>query len=291
MPDRPSTAARLGFAADARLLIINADDFGMCHSENVATMDGLESGSFCSSTIMVPCPWFEEAADFARRSPRADLGVHITHTSEWGTYKWGPVLGRREVPSMVDERGYFFADVPSVYASARLDEVEGETRAQVEKALAAGIDVTHLDSHMGTVQLEASYHEMYVRVAADFELPIRMVPRYWLKDLGMEHIGTLADEIGIVSPDHFWNGGPDSPADTPRYWTEMLSHLRPGISELYIHAALDDPEMRAISDSCAQRAADHQFFTASSTRKLLSDLQIQLIGYRELRALQRAEKH
>ncbi len=284
-----TTAQRLGKVAEARLLIINADDFGMCHSENVATMDGIESGSFCSSTVMVPCPWFEEAAAFARRTASADLGVHITHTSEWATYKWGPVLGPREVPSLVDARGYFFADVATLYAAARLDEVERETRAQIEKALATGIDVTHLDSHMGTVQLEPSYHELYLRLAAEFRLPIRMLPRSWLVDMGMERVAALADELGIVSPDHFWNGGPDAPEDTARYWTEMLRNLKPGVTELYIHAALDDAEMRAISDSCAQRAADHAFFAATATRQMLSDLHIELIGYRELRALQRRE--
>ncbi len=290
MPDAPTTAQRLGHAASARLLIINADDFGMCHSENVATMDGIESGSFCSTTVMVPCPWFEEAAAYARQAASADVGVHITHTSEWATYKWGPVLGQREVPSLVDERGYLFADVATLYAAARLDQVEQETRAQIDKALAAGIDVTHLDSHMGTVQLESSYHEMYVRLAAEYRLPIRMLPHTWLADMGMGRIAALADELGIVSPDHFWNGGPQAPEDTGRYWTEMLRSLKPGVTELYIHAALDEPEMRAISESCTQRAADHAFFTAPSTRQLLADLQIQLVGYRQLRALQRREE-
>lgn len=287
MADVLTTAERLGYSADARLLIINADDFGMCHSENVATIDGLESGSFCSSTVMVPCPWFEEAAQFARLSPTADIGVHITHTSEWETYKWGPVLGAKEVPTLVDARGYFFTNVPQLYEHARLDDVERETRAQIEKALAAGIDVTHLDSHMGTVQLEAAYHEIYLRLAAEFRLPIRMVPRRWLVDLGMQRIATLADDLGVLAPDHFWNGGPDAVADTEPYWSAMLHNLKPGITELYIHAALDDAEMRAISDSCAQRAADHAFFTAASTRHLLAEMQIGLIGYRDLRTLQR----
>src|SRR5262249_53107958 len=133
----------LGFADDARVLIVNADDFGMCHAENVATMDGLDQGAFDCATIMVPCPWFEEVVAFARRTAGADLGVHITHTSEWGAYKWGPVLGSAAVPSLVDERGHLHPDVPSLYAHARLDEVERETRAQIDRALAAGIDVTH----------------------------------------------------------------------------------------------------------------------------------------------------
>lgn len=288
MPQRPHSLAQLlGYADDARLLIINADDFGMCHAENAATMAGLEQGAFCCSTIMVPCPWFEEAAAFARRRPAADLGVHITHTSEWEVYKWGPVAGRSAVPSMVDAGGCFYRDAETFYAHARLDEAERETRAQIERALAAGIDVTHLDSHMGTMQLDVNYHDLYVRLAAEYRLPIRMANRSFMRDMGMGQIAALADRLGVLSPDHFWYGGPPAPEETPAYWTNVLRQLKPGVSELYVHAALDAPEMRAISDSWAQRAADYAFLTAPSTRALVHDLGITLIGYRPLRELQR----
>ena len=287
MPERTQTVAeRLGYATDARLLIINADDFGMCHAENAATIAGLELGAFCSATVMVPCPWFEEAVAFARRMPAADLGVHVTHTSEWATYKWGPVSGRSAVPSLVDGGGNLHRDVESIYAHARLDEIGLETRAQIDRALAAGIDVTHLDSHMGTLQLDVNYHDLYVRLAAEYRLPIRMASRRWMRDMGMGQILDQADRLGVLAPDHFWYGGPPTPDDTPTYWTEVLRALQPGVSELYLHAALDAPEMRAISDSWAQRAADHRFFTAPSTRTLLENLGITLIGYRPLRDLQ-----
>ncbi len=282
-----SVAELLGYPADARLLIINADDFGMCHAENVATVMGLEQGAFCSSTIMVPCPWFEEAAMFVRRMPAADIGVHITHTSEWETYKWGPVAGAGTVPTMVDDRGNFYPDVPSLYAHARLEEVELETRAQIDKALGSAIDVTHLDSHMGTVQLDVNYHDLYVRLAADYRVPIRMAGREFMRDMGLGQIVDHADRLGVLAPDHFWYGGPGIPEDTPAYWTSVLRHLQPGVTELYVHAAVDEPEMRAISESWAQRAADSHFFTAPSTRVLIRDLGITLIGYRALREVQR----
>jgi predicted glycoside hydrolase/deacetylase ChbG (UPF0249 family) len=282
-----STAQLLGYGDDARLLIINADDFGMCHAENVATIAGLEQGAFCCSTIMVPCPWFEEAVAFARHAPSADLGVHITHTAEWGPLKWGPVSGRSAVPSLVDGRGNFYPDVESVYAHARLDEVENETRAQIERALDAGIDVTHLDSHMGTVQLDVNYHDLYVRLAAEYRLPIRMVRRSGMRDLGMGQIVEQADRLGVLSPDQFWYGGPRQPDETAAYWTELFRNLHPGVNELYVHAAVDAPEMRALGDTWQQRAADYQFFTAASTQALIRDLGIALIGYRALRDLQR----
>lgn len=288
MPERTRTVAQLlGYADDARLLIINADDFGMCHAENAATIAGLEQGAFCSATIMVPCPWFEEVAAFACRTPAADLGVHITHTSEWVTYKWGPVCGAGDVPSLVDAHGHFYRNVESLYAHARLDEIERETRAQIERALAAGIDVTHLDSHMGTVQLDVNYHDLYVRLAAEYRLPIRMARRSWMHDMGMAQIIELADHLGVLSPDHFWFGGPRQPEETATYWTNLLRHLPPGVNEMYVHAALDEPEIRAIGDTWRQRAADFDFFTAASTGPLIRDLGITLIGYRPLRELQR----
>jgi|SRR5579862_1083369 len=277
----------LGYAADTRLLIINADDFGMCHAENVATIAGLEQRAFCSSTIMVPCPWFAGTVEFAHRVPSADLGVHITHTSEWATLKWGPVAGRASVPSLVDARGYFYRDLDGLYGHANLAEIEVETRAQIDAALGAGIDVTHLDSHMGSVQLDVNYHDLYIRLAAAYRLPIRMANRAFMRDMGMEQIAALADRLGVLSPDHFWYGGPPAPGETPAYWTNVLHHLKPGVSELYIHAAVDTPEMRAVSDSWEQRAADFAFFSAASTAALIRDLGITLIGYRPIRELQR----
>ncbi len=202
-PPEKSTAEKLGYPSDARLLIINADDFGMCHDENEATIEGLRGGLFSSSTILTTCPWFEEAADFARANPAVDLGVHLTLNSEWPSYKWGPVLGAGVVPSLADSRGYLWPDVPQVYANARLDEVEKELRGQIDKALAAGIDATHIDSHMGPLHLRADYHEIYWRLARDYKLPIRMTPRRFMRRMGFDPILDGLDRDGILYPDNF----------------------------------------------------------------------------------------
>src|SRR5271155_4954975 len=205
-----STAERLGYDASARVLILNADDFGMCHDQNEGVMRGLKEGLFTSSTILVTCPWFEEAAEFARNNPDADLGVHLTLTAEWDRYKWGPVLGAHTVPSLVDERGYLWQTVAQVYEHARLDEAEAELRAQIEKAFAAGIDATHLDSHMGTLQLRADYHEIYARLANDYRLPIRLASR---RRIGAEEMSAILDQLdafGVVTPDHLVFHGPSS---------------------------------------------------------------------------------
>jgi len=287
--DPTSTAQKLAYPKDARLLIINADDFGMCHDQNEATIEGLTSGLFTSATVLVTCPWFEEVADFARSHPSADLGVHLTLTSEWECYKWGPVLGRGAVPSLVDGRGYLWPDVPEVYAHDRLEEAEAELRAQIGKALAAGIDVTHLDSHMGPLHLRADYHDIYRRLARDYRVPLRMVSRRALRKIaGMDPVLEGLERDGTWYPDHFNSGGPGHSDETPAYWTALIRDLRPGITEIYCHPALARPELLRCARDARQREADFRFFTSDQARSLIRDEGVELIGYRKLRDAMRA---
>jgi predicted glycoside hydrolase/deacetylase ChbG (UPF0249 family) len=281
-----STAERLGYAADARVLILNADDFGMCHDQNEGVMRGLKEGLFTSSTILVTCPWFEEAAAFARSNPDADLGVHLTLTAEWDSYKWGPVSPRHAVPSLVDQRGYLWQTVPQVYEHARLDQAEAELRAQIEKALAAGIDVTHLDSHMGTLQLRADYHEIYARLAAEYRVPIRLASRKLMRDQ-MPAVLDQLDNSRVVTPDHLVFHGPSKVEETESYWTTLIRSLFPGVTEILCHPARARDELKSCARDAFQREADFRYFTSEKTRRLLADEGVELIGYRRLRDLMR----
>jgi predicted glycoside hydrolase/deacetylase ChbG (UPF0249 family) len=281
-----STAERLGYAADARVLILNADDFGMCHDQNEGVMTGLKNGLFTSSTILVTCPWFEEAAEFARANSDADLGVHLTLTAEWDTYKWGPVSPRYAVPSLVDQRGYLWQTVPQVYEHARLDQAEAELRAQIEKALAAGIDVTHLDSHMGTLQLRADYHEIYARLAAEYRVPIRLASRKLMRDQ-MPAVLDQLDNSRVVTPDHLVFHGPSKVEETESYWTTLIRSLFPGVTEILCHPARARDELKSCARDAFQREADFRYFTSEKTRRLLADEGVELIGYRRLRDLMR----
>lgn len=282
-----STAERLGYAADARALILNADDFGMCHDQNEGVMRGLKEGVFTSSTILVTCPWFEEAADFARNNPAADLGVHLTLTAEWDSYKWGPVSARHSVPSLVDERGYLWQTVAQVYEHARLDEAEAELRAQIDKALAAGIDATHLDSHMGTLQLRADYHQIYARLADDYRLPIRLASR---RRIGIEGMGAILDQLdaaGVVTPDHLVFNGPPAVPETESYWTNLIRTLKPGVTEILCHPAIARDELKSCARDAAQREADFRYFTSDKTRQLIKHEDVEMVGFRQLRDLMR----
>src|SRR6266851_5609462 len=165
---------RLGYHRDAKLLIVHADDLGAAHSINSASIKALESGLVSSGSIMVPCPWLPEIAAYARAHPEADLGLHLTLTSEWMPYRWGPVLSKDRVSSLLDNSGYFYLSESEAASHANATEVEAEIRAQIDRARAFGIRPTHLDSHMGTLYQNKTLFETFLRVARDNKLPVRM---------------------------------------------------------------------------------------------------------------------
>jgi chitin disaccharide deacetylase len=256
-----SLAERLGYGVEDRLLIINGDDVGMCHAANVASIDSLENGLMTSATIMVPCPWFPEIAAYAAGHPGVDLGVHLTHTSEWKKYRWGPVSSRESVPGLVDPQGYLWPSVAEVYANATPEEAEREGRAQIVKALQAGIDITHLDSHMGALQYDIRYHGAYQRLALEFDLPLRMASQETLVSFGAGQLRAELAREGILCPDYLIHGGRKSGEAVGAYWRRMLSELRPGVTELYIHASVDGEELRQITGSWRERVAEYELFT------------------------------
>ena len=234
----PSLAERLGFKSTDKILIINGDDAGNSHAANAATIDAIENGLMTSATIMVPCPWFPEIAAYAKLHPQSDFGLHLTHTSEWKGVKWGPVASKSEVPGLVDPQGYLWPDIMNVYKNATPEQAYLEARAQVQKALAAGIDVTHLDSHMGALQYNDAYFQVYRRLAKEFDLPIRMGSQEVLAAGGGGHQRGQLDSDGVVYTDYLIHGSRKQGEPMADYWKRMLKDLKPGVTELYIHAAL-----------------------------------------------------
>src|SRR5438874_3027613 len=187
-----SLLERLGYPPDAKLLIVHADDLGMAHSVNMASIKALETGLVSSASIMIPCPWFPEIAAYARSHPEADLGLHLTLTSEWSLYRWGPVLSKERAASLFDQNGYLYLteDVAAAHISAR--EAEAEIRAQIERARAYGIQPTHLDSHMGTLYQNKELFDVLMRVARDNGLPVRV---------SKEMLPTVSSLASVVRPD------------------------------------------------------------------------------------------
>ena len=294
-PKPQTLAERLGFKATDRLLIVNVDDVGGSHAANAAAIDALENGLATSATIMVPCPWFPEIAAYAKARPQSDFGLHLAHTSEWRGYKWGPVASRNEVPGLVDPQGYLWPDILSVYKNSSPEQAYIEARAQIQKALAAGIDVTHLDSHMGALQYDDRYFQVYRRLGKEFDLPLRMGSQEVLAAGGGGHQRGQLDSDGVVYTDYLIHGGRKANEAIRDYWKRMLQDLRPGVTELYIHAALAGDEIKHITNSWQDRVAEHELFTKDpEIRQMLESQNVKRIGYRALRDLQRkarAEKN
>lgn len=285
-----SLAQRLGYTASDKLLIVNADDTGMCHSANTAVIEALGRGLLRSATIMVPCPWFPEIAAYAKSNPDKDFGVHLCHTSEWERYRWGPVAPREQVPSLIDPEGYLWRGVPEVYANATPAEALIEGRAQIRRALAAGIDVTHLDSHMGTLQLHPDYLKVYQQLAVEFNLPVRMASQATLDRAGFPQLRDSFAAKGILFPDHFvYEELKDESKDVKGFWMNVVKNLKPGVTEVYVHPAVASDELKSITGTWQTRSLEYEVFTHDpSMRQLIQDGGVKTISFRPLRNLQRA---
>jgi chitin disaccharide deacetylase len=279
----------LGYAATDRLLIINGDDLGMSHATNQAIFDAMEHGVLTSATLMTPTAWVKEVALWAAQHPEADIGVHLTHTAEWKLYRWGPVAGRGAVPGLVGPDGYLWPECEDVWAHATPAEAETEAHAQIEMARQLGIDITHLDSHMGAIQTNPAFWQVYLKLAGDYQLPQRQASAETYESYGFAGLKTIEKQAGVAGPDVLMVGlpSPATLADVPELYNDVLRNLKPGVTELYLHPALDGPEMQAICGSHARREADYRWLVDPRTRQLISNLGIKLIGYRPLRDLMR----
>lgn len=286
-----SLAERLGYKPTDRLLIINCDDVGMCHSANLAVIDGMGTGLITSGTIMTPCPWFNEIADYARTHPEKDFGVHLTHTAEWKFYRWGPVAPHELVKGLCDPEGFLWRSVEEVYAHATPEEALIEGRAQIKKAIDAGIPVTHIDSHMGTMQYKPEYLKAYIQLATEFNLPLRMAAQSTMEGFGFPDLRRQFKENGLVFTDYFIYDELNNYKDAKSFWTNIIKNLKPGVTELFIHASKESDELKAITNSWETRVKEANLFTSDpDMRKLIKDEKIILIGYRPLMELQRRKK-
>ncbi len=280
---------RLGYPADAKLLIVHADDLGMAHSVNAASTKALETGLVSSASIMVPCPWFTEIAAYARKNAGADLGLHLTLTSEWAFYRWGPVLSKERVPSLLNKDGYLYPLENEAAAAIAVREAEQEVRAQIERARAFGIEPTHLDSHMGTLYQTEPLFKMFLRVARENRLPIRISKDRFAQSPFIA--SALAPEDVVL--DRIIDIGPDVKPDRwAAFYTEAVKSLRPGVTELVVHLAYDDEEMRAATVDhpdwgSAWRQRDFDFFTSAAFKNLLAEHNVKLITWREVGKLLR----
>jgi predicted glycoside hydrolase/deacetylase ChbG (UPF0249 family) len=292
-----SLAERLGFGPTERVAIVHGDDIGLCHAANAGAFQALRAGPVTCGSLMVPCPGFAEAAAWARAEPEHDLGVHLTLTAEWERWRWGPVADPAAVPSLLDAEGFLPRTAQECVAHARVDEVEIELRAQIERALAEGIDVTHLDAHMGVV-LMPPLIDVYVRLALDYRLPVFAIrpDAAALAALGRP------DAAGAIrrALDALESGGvpildgfdADSlgfaPGDGEAHNRRRLAGLGRGVSYLICHPAQGGDELAAITTDAHAREFERTFYGGEAGRRALAEAGIRTLGMRPLRQLLRS---
>jgi predicted glycoside hydrolase/deacetylase ChbG (UPF0249 family) len=278
-------AEKLGYPKDAKLVIIHADDLGVSHSENSASIIAMEKGSVSSASIMVPCPWFPEIAAYAKKNPGSDLGLHLTITSEWKNYKWGPVTPVTKVPSLVNEQGFFYSATDSVVMFAKSFEVEEEIRNQVKRSIQFGINPTHLDAHMGAVLSSIQFLKSYIKVGHEFKIPVfltrQLEPFLNIKlDTLIKANNIIFDTVVSATPADYKTG-------FKKFYTNALKNIKSGLTYLIIHTAFDDDEMKAVTIEhpdwgAAWRQEDFNFFSSAKCKKLLAENNIVIITWREI---------
>ncbi|MBW3579538.1 MAG: polysaccharide deacetylase family protein [Actinobacteria bacterium] len=274
----PTMAERLGHPADARLLIVSCDGLGSCHAANLGCYEALRDGIATSARLMVPCPWSREAASRYRGE---DVGVELTLNAEWDLYRWGPLT---QAPSLLDGDGGFPRSRTEVWDHADLEEVLRECRTQIERAILWGFDISHLGSHRATLQLRPEFFDVYLELAVDFGLPLRLPAGSSQRSVGFP-FRRLAAEEGVVAADHvvMLRG-----VGTRKALHRALFDLAPGVTEINAHPALDTPELRALTPDWPARSDDHHLLVADhDLRSLAERAGVIFIGYRELRDLQR----
>jgi len=281
----------LGFLPTERAAVLHIDDLGMCHAANLGGFAALEAGPATCGSVMVPCAWFPDAAARARANPKLDLGVHLTLNSEWPGYRWGPVAGAAKVPSLVDAQGYFWATQAETVAHATAEDVEVEVQAQVDRALAAGIDVTHLDSHMGTIFLRPDFIAAYLAAARAYRVPpfFPFPTEALARELGLEFrsvygMAQTLEEQGLPLFD-FFEGDSLSfgPGGGEAHNRKRLDGLPAGSSYVVCHAAADLPELHAITPEAHCRVFEAAFYGGEAGRAAIRDGQLKTLGMRRVR--------
>jgi chitin disaccharide deacetylase len=267
----------LGYPVDARLLIINADDFGMCHAVNEAVFRAFQNGVLCSTTLMVPCPWALHAMHFLADHTEISFGLHLTVISEWVDYRWGPVSPREKVPSLLDRAGYFhnFEQMPEFLAQVKMDELELEFRAQIETVLAEGLKPTHLDWHSLRIGSREDIFDLMFQLAREYGLALRVMGRSSIEKVQSQ--GLPVNDYDFLDSYHL------DPATKAASYAQMLRELPEGLSEWAVHPAIRNEELLAIEGEDNHiRQTDFDFLMSQEAKEIVKKEGITLVDYRAL---------
>ncbi|MDX9971723.1 MAG: polysaccharide deacetylase family protein [FCB group bacterium] len=293
----PTYAERLGWPADARVVLFHSDDAGMSHASNLGTIRAIEEGVVTSASIMMPCPWVPEFVKYVKEHPEVDAGVHLTMNSEWDLYRWGPVAGKPAVPGLCDPDGYLWDNGKQVVENATPDEVEREIRAQIEKLEGMGIKPTHIDSHMGTLFATPEFAERYYKVGIEKQIPVLAMAGHLTHVMqeqdtetidAIKQLAEMAWDKGLPVLDDLHTASYDWQEGKGEKFVEMLSSLKPGITMIIVHATDPTDEIPLITPSAPKRYEDTKGVVDPAVRKAIEEKGIIMTTWRELK--QRRDK-
>tara|TARA_B100000497_G_scaffold127563_1_gene169801 strand:- start:1420 stop:2349 length:930 start_codon:yes stop_codon:yes gene_type:complete len=281
-----SLAEKLGYKETDKLLIIHADDLGVAHSQNIASFLAMKTGPVNSASIMMPCPWVTEVAEFAQKNPNADLGLHLTMTNEWKHMNWGPLASKDKVPSLINEFGFLYDNCLSFGQKAKVEEAEIELRAQIDQAIKMGIRPTHLDTHMGCLVFNSpELFEVYLKLGREYKIPV-MVGRLFVQAASPAFKDKITKD-DIIIESILTANVPNYESGMAAYYEKTLRNLSSGVNVLLIHLAFNNAEMQAVTIGkepwgALWRQQDFDFFTSTECKEIIEDEGIQLVTWREI---------
>jgi len=291
-PEPKNWAERLGYPAGKKVIILHADDIGMCEEANIAVKPQLKNGHIQSAAIMIPCPNAKDFVEWAKKNPAMDIGLHITHTSEWKEYRWGTVAKASEVPTMLDPDGKMWHEVPDVVKNASPEDVEKELRAQIEQSIAWGYKPDHIDTHMGTLYGHPNYVKAFYKVAEEYGIPANVIdfsdPAVVNKfrEIGYpidDNVLKLVENYSLPKLDNFTSVPKgDTYEEKLANFKELIKLLKPGITEIIFHPSVETDNLKSITGSWQQRVWEAKMFSDPDLIKFFEDEGIIFTNWKEI---------
>jgi chitin disaccharide deacetylase len=289
---RITNAEKLGFPAGSKVILLHCDDAGMCDEANIAIRNYFKTGDLRSAAVMVPCPFAMELVEWAKTQDSPDVGVHLTLTSEWKSYRWGPVSDHAEVPGLIDPEGKMWHDVPEVVSHASPVEVETEVRAQIDKVIAAGFTPTHIDTHMGTMYASLEYLKVFLKIAAEYNIPANAID---LSDTAIAEnfrkagypitndVVELLNKYSLPKLDNFSSVPDGDTYENKRdNFLVLLKSLGPGLTEIIFHPSVETENLKSITGSWQQRVWEAQLFSDPVVKEFFEANGILITTWREV---------
>ena len=284
-------AEKLGFPKDKRVIILHADDMGMCLEANEAGVKYLSEDKIQSGSVMMPCPAPDQFIEWYKNNPKEDVGLHLTLTSEWKDYRWGAVANPDEVPGLIDAEGFFWHEVPGVVQHATAEEVEKEIRAQIEKALSAGVKPGHIDTHMGTLYAKLGFTKAYLKVAMEYNIPAMVIEftddviqRFKAQGYPItDELVTFAAGYSLPKLDDFWAVPPGKTYEEKKQnFFKLVRSLKPGITEIIFHPSVESDNLKSITNSWQQRVWEAQMFSDPEVIQFFKDEGVLFTNWKEM---------